>query len=261
MLEAEVDITIPASSPATNGNQSHEEELHPARARGARPQWEINAKERLRREIRRLLKPLAAAIARDASEGDTKMLVTDLICLGLGYDKFGDVTAEYPVKGEFADFAIRIDKQLVAFIEIKRATTRLGSKHLRQIELYAVNEGVEWLVLTNASHWLVYHLSPGMPVVLDLALHVDLLDSSESVVQKADKLFYLSRESLKRRQIDDLWKRQAATSPKQLATMLLSPSVVLALHRELRRQTRQRVEPKELTRLLRETVLRRECTD
>lgn len=46
--------------------------------------------------------------------------------------------------------SVRIDKQLVAFIGVKRATTKLDAKHLRQDEMYAVNEGVEWAILTNA---------------------------------------------------------------------------------------------------------------
>ncbi len=37
---------------------------------------------------------------------------------------------------------MRIAKQLVAFIEVKRITTKLGAKHLRQVETYAANEAV-----------------------------------------------------------------------------------------------------------------------
>jgi hypothetical protein len=62
---------------------------------------------------------LAELIARDANEGDTRLLVTDFLCDGLGYDKYEDLTTEYQVKGEFADYGIRIAKQLVAFIEVK----------------------------------------------------------------------------------------------------------------------------------------------
>lgn len=53
--------------------------------------------------------------------GDTRLLVTDMLCYGLGYDKFDDLTTEFAVRGEFADYGVRIDKQLVAFIEVKRA--------------------------------------------------------------------------------------------------------------------------------------------
>ena len=62
-------------------------------------------------------------------------------CDGLGFDKYADLTTEYQVKGEFADFGLRIDRELVAFIEVKRVATKLSTRHLRQVEMYAVNEG------------------------------------------------------------------------------------------------------------------------
>jgi hypothetical protein len=181
--------------------------------------------------------------------------VTDFLCDALGYDKYTDLTTEYQVKGEFADYGVRIDKELVAFIETKRVNTKLAPKHLRQVEMYAVNEGVEWLILTNGVHWQVYHLTGGLPVQIDLAIDVDLLgDTSPS--QKVNLLFYLSRESLKRRQMDELWKAKRATSPRSLAEVLVSPAVTAAIRKELRARTGQRVEEADLARLLRETVVR-----
>jgi predicted type IV restriction endonuclease len=87
-----------------------------------------------------------------------------------------------------------VDQQLVAFLETKRVTTKLSTKHLRQVEMYALNEGVEWVILTNGAQWQVYHIgvSPGAPVLVELALDVDLT-SSDSVAHKADVLFYVSK--------------------------------------------------------------------
>ncbi len=79
------------------------------------PKWETNARERLKTAIRRYSRPLADMAERDANEGDTRLLVTDFLSDGLGFDKFDDLTTEYQVKGEFADYGIRIDKELVAF--------------------------------------------------------------------------------------------------------------------------------------------------
>src|SRR5206468_2478634 len=126
----------------------------------------------------------------DANEGDTRLLVTDFLCDALGFDKFSDLTTEYQVKGEFADYGLRIDKQLVAFIEVKRVTTKLSTKHLRQVEMYAVNEGVEWVILTNGVEWQVYHLTGGLPVVIDLVFTVNLLDEGPAP-QKVNQLYYL----------------------------------------------------------------------
>src|SRR4029450_437214 len=161
------------------------------------------ARERVRLAIRRFTKPLADLTARDANEGDTRLLVTDFLCDGLGFDKYADLTTEYQVKGEFADYGVRIDRELVAFIEVKRVATKLSTRHLRQVEMYAVNEGVEWIILTNGSVWQVYHLTGGLPVVIDLPLEVDLL-GAEPPAHKVNLLFYLSRESLKKRHVAQL---------------------------------------------------------
>jgi hypothetical protein len=60
-------------------------------------------------------------VTRDANEGDTRLLVTDMLCEGFGFDKYTELTTEYRVKGEFADYGIRLDKDLIAFLEVKRS--------------------------------------------------------------------------------------------------------------------------------------------
>lgn len=230
----------------------------PVRQTRSRPKWETEALDRVKAAVKKYAKPLSDLVARDANEGDTRLLVTDFLCYGLGYDKFNDLTTEYAVKGEFADYGVRIDKQMVAFIEVKRVTTKLSIKHLRQVQMYAVNEGIEWIVLTNGVEWRVYHLTGGLPVVTDLAFTVDLLGPS-TTAEKAKTLFYLTRESLKHRQIDELWKARRATSPESLANVLRSKAVLDATRKELWRQTNQRVDAAELLQLLEATVLRPEC--
>ena len=168
------------------------------------PKWEHEARASTRSAIRRFSKPLADLLERDANESDTRLLVTDFICEALGFDKYEDLTTEYQVKGEFAGYGVRIDRQLVAFIEVKRCTQKLDMRHLRQVQMYAVDEGVEWICLTNGQVWQVYHLTGGLPLIVDLPLEVDLL-GDDTLEQKADGLFHLTKEALKRRLLDDLW--------------------------------------------------------
>lgn len=168
---------------------------------------------------------------RDANEGDTRVLVTDFLCDALGFDKYADLTTEYQVKGEFTDYGIRIDHQLVAFIEVKRATTKLNAKHLRQVEMYAVNEGVEWVILTNGVRWQAYHVTGSLPVKIDLVLDVDLL-SVESPNHKISNLFYLTSASFKHREIEELWKTTAASSPRSLTEAVFSDPVITAIRKE-----------------------------
>jgi hypothetical protein len=219
---------------------------------------EQEARARTREAMRRFGRPLADLLERDANEGDTRLLVADFLCAGLGFDKCEDLTTEYQVKGEFADYGLRIDRRLVAFVEVKRCTQKLNMRHLRQVQMYAVDEGVEWIILTNGQVWQVYHLTGGLPLIIDLALEVDVL-GDDSLAQKAEGLFHLSKEALKRRLLDDLWKAKAATAPKSLSGIVLSEVVVGAVRKELRRQTGYNGDVTEIARALREQVIRAEA--
>jgi hypothetical protein len=226
----------------------------PLTARG-QSKWQEQARARLRTTLKQLSKPLAEAVARDANEADTRLLVTEFLCEGLGYHRFEDLDTEYAVKGQFADYGLRIDKQLVAFVEVKRSTTKLVPRHLRQVELYAVNEGVEWIVLTNAVTWQLYHLQGGLPANLDLVLAVDLL-SGESIASLATKMLPMTREATRRGVLDSMWKQARATSPQVLVKAILAPSVIRTLRRELHHQTGNLVAVDDLARVLRDTVIR-----
>jgi hypothetical protein len=262
MEDAEISLASGSTAVAPAVESTEPVAAPPAAAKTATPRqppkWETDARDKLRAGIKKFSKPLSDLMARDANEGDTRLLVTDFLCEALGYDKYSDLTTEYRVKGEFADFGIRIDQQMVAFIEVKRVNTRLGEKHLRQVEMYAVNEGCEWVLLTNGHDWQVYHIGAGLPVTIDLALSVNLF-SDDSPAQKINQFFHITRDSFRRRQIDLLWKAKRATSPKSLAAVMLAPAVVDAIRKELKRTTNQTVSNDEIAKLLQETVIKGDC--
>lgn len=222
------------------------------------PKWEVDAKEKVRAAIKKFSKPLTDLVARDANEGDTRLLVTDFLCDGLGYDKYSEVTTEYRVKGEFADFGLRLDQQMVAFIEVKRVNTKLGEKQLRQVQNYALNEGCEWILLTNGHDWQIYRITPALPVETDLVMEADLL-SEQNINKKVDDFFFLTREALKRNLINILWETRRATSPKSLTEVLCSDSVVDSIRKELKKRTGQNVTNKDILHLLRTTVVKTDC--
>jgi predicted type IV restriction endonuclease len=221
------------------------------------PKWESDARERVKVGIRKYAKPLADFIARDVNEADTRFLVTDFLCEALGYDKFSDLTAEFATKGEFADYGLRVDKQLVALIEVKRVTTKLVEKHLRQVEQYGANEAVEWLMLTNGANWQVYHLEAALPLTVELVFEVDLL-GPEQPAKKVDRLLAITRDGMKHKVIDEVWKAKRATSPKAIARVLTSEAVVTAVRKELRRETDYAAADPEVLSLIQAT-LRPDC--
>jgi len=223
------------------------------------PKWETDAKDNLKAAIRKFQKPIADLVQRDVNEGDTRIFVNDFLRSALDYDQYADLTTEFAVRGEFADYGVRIEQQLVAFIEVKRAAQALNVRHLRQVETYAVKEGLEWVILTNGQVWQAYHVAAktGQQVVTTLVFEVDLL-SDEPPAKKVGKLFHLHRSALKRQTIAELWKQRAATSPSALSKILQSDAVLTAIRSEIWRASRYKPETGELRDALRSQVIRPE---
>ena len=211
--------------------------------------WETKAKETLRNFLKSNLKSLKALADRDAVEADTRTFVTDLLVEGLNYDKYEELTAEYLVKGEFADIGIKVDKKLLAFVEIKRVGLDLKDTHLRQVKNYAANEGVEWGILTSGRAWQVYHISNTTPIEHELLFQVDLLGEG-SPAEKISQLWQLSKQAMSKGTINETWKSTAAVNESSIRAALLSPTVLLAVRKEIRARTKQLVDVKRLKEVI-----------
>jgi predicted type IV restriction endonuclease len=213
------------------------------------PVWETKAKDTLKAFLKPNLKSLQALLERDAVEADTRTFVTDLLVGGLGYDKYEELTAEYLVKGEFADIGIKVDKKLLAFVEIKRVGIDLKDTHLRQVKSYAANEGVEWVILTNGRNWQVYHISSTTPIEHELLFEVELLREG-SPADRVAQLWQLSKSAMSKGTLNEAWQSAAAVNNSSIRSALLSESVLLAVRKEIRARTKQAVEVKKLKEII-----------
>ena len=212
------------------------------------PKWESNAKTRIQSNLRKIVKPTLMLKENDAVEADTRHLVTDILVDVLGFDKYENLTAEYSVKGDFADYGIRLEKQLVAFVEVKRISQKLATSHLRQVESYALKEGVEWAILTNAQIWQAYQIKPmpGQQSEVTLIFEVDLLSDEVKPATKTDLMFLISREGISRNKVREYLEAKNAISPKTLIPILTSDDVLAAVRKEIKKQTKFNVDAKEL---------------
>lgn len=235
-------LNLDYSQHMDNVDQAKGSSLPPKPAEIAK--WETQARARLKENLTPLIKEIRKLEAADAVEANTRIIVNEILVLALGYDKFDNLTAEYLVKGDFADIGIRINKQLVAFVEIKRIKQDLKSAHLRQVESYALKEGVDWAILTNGNHWQVYHISvqPNQKSELTLVFEVNLLDEAQKPKEKQDLLFHISIEGISKGKLDALWKTREATSPSTITSALLSEAVLDAIKREVRKQKKQNLD-------------------
>ena len=80
----------------------------------------------------------------------------------------------------------------------------------------------------------------------------------ETPAKKADRLFAVTKEGMRHKIIDEVWKAKRATSPKAIARALTSDAVITAVRKELRRETDYAASDEEILGLIKAT-LRPDC--
>ncbi len=196
--------------------------------------WETAVRGRVAAAVDRFSGPLADLAERDANDGDTRLLVADFFDVGLNFSKYQDLTTEYRTSGDSIDYAIVLDGELFAPIEVRRIGQGLDLRNLQMSRRLAAQQGAEWVFLTNGRVWRVYHLRPDgdghVPIPI---VDIDLLDT-EAYDRNVDGLFHLTREAVEHGRLDSLrrWREESEASP--LAGALLSDEVVAAVRDRLR---------------------------
>lgn len=198
------------------------------------PLWMTETQTHLRSTVRALAKQALTLAERDANEGDTRLLVNEMLASAFGYDRFTELTTELMIRGEYVDYGITVNGQILAVVEVKRIGKKLIEDNLRQAESYALRSGVKWLVLTNGLVWRLYHARVTPVPALDLVFDVSLDDMSQDTL---DNLFLLTRASLTRDEAEGVWERARATSPEAVRQVLASAPVITEIRREIHRQT------------------------
>lgn len=192
--------------------------------------------ERIKAQLKRYQVVLADAKKRDINEGDTVAIIMDMLCDVFGYKKFrAEITTEVPVRGTFVDLVVKIGGEERFLVEAKAIGVSLKDAHVKQAIDYGANRGIEWVILTNGIAWRVYKVHFRQPIDKSLVFDLDLLQANVRDPEVLECFGKLSREVFTKSSMDDLFRRRQATSKFSLAAILVSPPVLVALRRELRR--------------------------
>jgi predicted type IV restriction endonuclease len=218
--------------------------------------------ERLTQGLKRLVPILQQQKTRDVAEADTVTLVKDILADVFGYDKYSELTAEHCIRGTYCDLAVKLDDKCVLLLEVKAIGIELNDRHVKQAIDYAANEGIEWVILTNAVVWRLYHVIFSKPIDKQLVSEVDLLASEYKKDADIARLFPLTREGFKKGMHVELKDRQDATSRFLVAALLIhNEAVVGAIRRELRRVVDVNVSEDEILRVLGAEVIKRDTLE
>lgn len=218
--------------------------------------------ERMAAALRRLIPIIQQQKTRDVSEADTVTLVKDVLADVFGYDKYAELTGELAIRGTYCDLAIKLEGKIAQLVEVKAVGLTLTERHLRQVIDYAANQGIEWVVLTNAVTWQLYHVIFAKPIDKRLVLECDLTTIDPRKEQHLELLYPFTREGVAKGLPVALRDRQDATSRFLLAALVLYNDAVLNMvRRELRRVVDVNVDESEIAAVLQNEVLKRDALE
>ena len=120
-------------------------------------------------------------------------------------------------------------------IEVKAAGMELKESHTKQAVDYAANQGVDWVVLTNASQWKVYNVTFTKPVGQDLVLDLDILTLNAKSSECIQSLFLLAKEGFIKSALGEFSAQRQALNRFYIAATLLNGSTRSTI---LRRESR-----------------------
>lgn len=222
----------------------------------------IKVQNRITQGLKQFLPIVASARARDVSEADTVTLVKDMLAEIFGYDKYLEVSSEFSIRGTFCDLAIKLDGKLALLLEVKAIGIDLKEQHVKQAVDYAVNQGLDWVILTNASKWQVYKLEFSKPVSKELVLELNIENCSTRSSNDIDLLYLLCKEGWQKSALGEFNSQQQALSSYTIAALLQSDTVLKTLKRELKRlSTDVRIEEADIIRVLVSEVIKRDALE
>lgn len=217
---------------------------------------------RIKDALKRYKPVIEQAKARDIGEADTSTLVKDILADLFGYDKYTEITAEYQIKGTYCDLAIKLEGKLALLIEVKAIGLDLKEAFIKQAVDYAANQGIEWVVLTNAVTWQVYKIGFGKPITNDLLMSLSFLALDPKNPADIESLYLLSREAQGKSLLDEYHEQKQALSKYCIGALLLTEPVLSIIRRELKRLSPDvKIEIEEIQSVISQEVIKREVIE
>jgi hypothetical protein len=218
--------------------------------------------ERLATSVKHFQKILNEAKLQDVNEAQTVTIVTDMFNEIFGWDKYSEISPEFPICGTSCDIAIIIDKKPQFLVEVKAIGLELKENHVRQVVDYAAHEGLDWVVLTNGINWRIYKVSFGKPIDQELVWQKDFLTLNLKNDEDRSSLYLLSKEGWQKNLIRDFAAQKVALDRFMIAAVVLSEPLLDAIHKELKRACPEtKVEKEQIAAVLKQEVLKGEVTD
>jgi predicted type IV restriction endonuclease len=219
--------------------------------------------KRLLSGIKHFQPVLTEAKTKDKNEADTSLIVTDILSEIFGYDKYSEITSQHAIRNTYCDLAIKLNGELQFLIEIKAIGLELKDTYVKQAIDYAVNQGIDWVILTNATCWRVYKVLFKKPVDKELVAEFDISQlNMKSSSSHVDLLFMLSKEGWQKSRINDYHAKKRALDRFFISALVLSNPVLNMIRRELKKLSPNiKIELDQIKNVIESEVMKREVLE
>ncbi len=220
------------------------------------------AADRIKVALKKFQPIIDKARSRDVNESDTVVIVTDILHEVFGYDKYSEITSEHTIRGTFCDLAIKLANELSLLVEVKAIGIDLKDQHVKQAVDYAVNQGTDWVALTNGMEWRVFKVIFAKPVEHELVVSFNFLALNHRSFEDIQMLGLLAKEGWSRAALKEFHIQQEALSKFTIGALLISDPVVELVRREVRRVSPAvKVTTDQIRGVLIDDVLKREVIE
>jgi predicted type IV restriction endonuclease len=218
--------------------------------------------ERVVAGIKKYQPILTSAKSRDVNESDTVTIVKDMLADVFGFDKYSEITSEYAIRGTFVDLAIKLNGQVQMLIEVKAIGLDPKESFIKQAVDYGVNQGVDWVVLTNGISWQVYMVYFNKPIDKEMVFELNILNINPKDIGDNDRSLLITKEGLEKSLLGEYDAQRQALSRYFIGQMMLTDSVLEVVRRELRRVSPDvRIDVDQIKEVMIQEIVKREIIE
>lgn len=225
----------------------------------------VKVKNRLADGVKKFKPIVSKAHDKDVNESDTVAIIMDILSDVFGYDKYSEITSEFAIKKTYCDLALKIDGHPRVLIEAKAAGLNLKEQHIKQAVDYGSNSGIEWVILTNAVHWMVYRIIFGRPVSAELVYDFDFTEINTKKESDLELLFYLTKEAMSKAgkaSLDEFHTHKQLVNKFVVSQILLSDPVLDAVRKTIKKMSADtKGTNEEIYRIIMDEIIKRDVLD
>lgn len=199
---------------------------------------------------------------KEVNESDTVTVIVDILADLFGYDKYNEITSEYAIRGTYCDLAILNNNKIQMLIEAKAINLELNDNYVKQAIDYGVNEGVKWIILTNAEKWKIFKIKFGQPVDKELVFEFNLLNINIKELKDLGMLFAISKDGEEKSAIEDLYSQMQVKNKYIIGSLLNSDDIYAVIKRNMRKLFDDvKITEDEIAIMIKNDIIKREIID